>query len=247
MEKGNESMLLIKEIEELNKKIDRLMVEKTKSDAQSEVWSNRLNDSIKEYNKLYGVDISGNSLGEIKEKLTKESRVVEEVTRKEFEQAQKIVALVEEGDYVGARKLAGEEVEEVQEPIQEVEEVVEPVVSNKLEGAVNVVEEMNEDDFYGVFSDEDETEKSPIIEVDESDEVEDEQPLGLNGKAKPVNPFARGVFKFDDEDEEEDEFVTPNSVEAPKKSENKFVMEDDEEDDFGGFGSILSGSKFKVE
>ena len=254
MNNSNE-MIKITDIEALNKKIDKLMVEKTKADAQSEVWSNRLNDSIKEYASLYGVDISGSSLKEIKQKLRDEVKAVEEETRKEYEQAKKIVSLIEEGDFKSVRELLGEVVEEEEIAVENTPST--PIQEEKveLESAKKVVEEINDDAFYGVFSEDEENESpSNTIEVDESEE-EQGPPLGLNNKAVPKNPFSgKPLFVFeDDDDDDEDEFINHSSTETSKNTiekENnspKFVVEDIEEDDgLGGFGELVKGSKFKL-
>lgn len=253
MNNSNE-MIKITDIEALNKKIDKLMVEKTKADAQSEVWSNRLNDSIKEYASLYGVDISGNSLKEIKQKLRAEAEAVEEETRKEYEQAKKIVSLIEEGDFKSVRELLGEVVEEEEVAVENTSSA--PIQEEKveLESAKKVVEEINDDVFYGVFSeDEEEGNPSNTIEVDESED-EKETPLGLNGNSTPKNPFTgKSLFVFEDDDDDEDEFINHSSAETSKNtverenSSSRFIVEDIEEDDgLGGFGELVKGSKFKL-
>lgn len=205
---------MIKEIERLNREIDRIMTEKTKADAQKEVWESRLVESIKGYAKDYGVDLSGKDLVEIKKKLVAETNTIEAKTKEEFERASKIVKLINEGDIKGAWEILGVNIDEIEN--KENEEVVQEKTGVEVQSAVAAIEEMDDNSFYGESFDE-------------------------------------------EEEEEEDEFVIPNtrdisSVEhkqfnikpSQSSTSSSFVMEDDEEDEFGGFGSILSGSKFKV-
>lgn len=237
---------MIKEIERLNREIDRIMTEKTKADAQKEVWESRLVESIKGYSKDYGVDLSGKDLVEIKKKLVAETNMIEAKTKEEFERASKIVKLINEGDINGAWKVLGVDIEN-----KESEEVVQEKANVEVQSAVEAIEEMGDDDFYG-----------ESFEEEEEDYIESNDPVDSDTSVKntAASKFNSFFMEDDEDDEEEDDFVIPNtkvvspvenkqSNSKPSKSStsSSFVMEDDdEEDEFGGFGSILSGSKFKV-
>lgn len=237
---------MIKEIERLNREIDRIMTEKTKADAQKEVWESRLVESIKGYSKDYGVDLSGKDLVEIKKKLVAETNMIEAKTKEEFERASKIVKLINEGDINGAWKVLGVDIEN-----KESEEVVQEKANVEVQSAVEAIEEMGDDDFYG----------ESFEEEEEEDYIESNDPVDFDTSVKntAASKFNSFFMEDDEDDEEEDNFVIPNtkvvspvenkhSNSKPSKSStsSSFVMEDDEEDEFGGFGSILSGSKFKV-
>lgn len=238
---------MIKEIERLNREIDRIMTEKTKADAQKEVWESRLVESIKGYAKDYGVDLSGKDLVEIKKKLVAETNTIEAKTKEEFERASKIVKLINEGDIKGAWKILGVNIDEVEN--KENEEVVQEKTDVEVQSAVAAIEEMDDNSFYGESFDEEE----------EEDYIESNDPVNFNTSIKNTEASEFNSFFMEDDEEEEDEFVIPNtrdisSVEhkqfnikpSQSSTSSSFVMEDDEEDEFGGFGSILSGSKFKV-
>lgn len=238
---------MIKEIERLNREIDRIMTEKTKADAQKEVWESRLVESIKGYAKDYGVDLSGKDLVEIKKKLVAETNTIEAKTKEEFERASKIVKLINEGDIKGAWKILGVNIDEVEN--KENEEVVQEKTGVEVQSAVAAIEEMDDNSFYGESFDEEE----------EEDYIESNDPVNFNTSIKNTEASEFNSFFMEDDEEEEDEFVIPNtrdisSVEhkqfnikpSQSSTSSSFVMEDDEEDEFGGFGSILSGSKFKV-
>ncbi|MGV3076402.1 hypothetical protein ACEE21_15085 [Clostridium baratii] len=236
---------MIKEIEKLNREIDRIMTEKTKADAQNEVWENRLEESISNYNKEYGVNLSGKDLSEIKKKLMAETKVVEDKTKEEFELSQKIVNLINEGDIKGAWRVLGVDIDAVnaQADVEPQEEVQEPKNTQAVQGATEVVEEMDDEAFFGESFEEDE-EEPPVQNVKAEPTA---FPINLNDKNTPFSPFM-----LEDDDEEEDEFVSPNTENSNSGGSNvnnsgSFVMEDDDEEDgFGGFGNILAGSKFKV-
>lgn len=214
---------MIKEIEKLNKEIEKLMTEKTKADAQKEVWENRLKESINAYNKEYGVDLSGNDLSEIKKNLASEIGLVESETKKEFERSQKIVNYINKGDIKGAWEFLGVKSEDTNITKEDIPQ--EKVQDKKVENKPNQVEVNNEtiedDDFYGEDSKEDE-------KVNTNSDI----------NKKSFVPFVV------EEDDEDDEFIIPTS-ENKSSNEGDFSMEDDN-DDFGGFGSILAGSKFKI-
>lgn len=279
--------MLLKKIEELNKTIESLMVKKTKADAQKEVWENRLNESIQHYKDEYGVDISGKSFSEVKSKLAEEIKKVENQTTEEYEKAQKIVSLIQNGDIRGAWRELGVDLDAKAEEEEVAETVLEDEGSDEqeeLHGVSEVFEELEDldnlgdEDFYG-------SEDSGDIYVEEDDEDEEDAEGGLESflggssggmvgvsekveeptpaPAAVVKPPVRQPIMWDDDD---DDFVTQPSVEVKpeKKAQNSakpvkesvakkptvgISFDDDSDDDdlFGGFGDILSGSKFKVD
>lgn len=244
---------MIDKIEKLNKEIDRLMTEKTKSDAQKEVWENRLVESIKAYKNEYGVDLSGNSLADIKEKLSSEINIVETKTKEEFEKSSMLVNLINSGDIKGAWEVLGVNINEVKK--EEVKQVEETKVESAKE-VINELDNVEDEDFYGFDG------KDNDGDMSDSTFNTEKSSVGIN----PINKFA--TFNFDDEEDEEDEFITPSTSTTSKENtmvlnddeeEDEFVNnsntpkgntmildDDDEDDDFGGFGNILSGSKFQV-
>lgn len=247
---------MIREIENLNKQIDMLMTEKTKCDAQKEVWQSRLVESIKAYEKEYGVDLSGKDLNDIKKKVSAESSVVEAKTKEEFELSAKLVKLINEGDIKGAWKVLGVDLDEVNTS-EEVENTPTPPISAGVQDGIQTVDEVDDADFFGnsLGGYEEEFHKESIP----ANNVSSEQNTGLAGHTEEVvSSKAYNPFMFEDDEDEfitpgvgsstimedyeddEDEFITPNT------NSSTVIEDDDMEDDFGGFGSILKGSKFQA-
>ena len=251
---------MINKIAELNKKIEKLMVEKTKADAQREVWSNKLLESIKAYENKYGVDLSGDSLDVIKEKLSAEISKVEKETLKDYEKAQKVVSLIEQGNIKAAwnciGELPSEEIsvggnEEVGTPVNKVDE--EPVrpVQPVQQDTQSVVKPVNRNSALAdaVSSQVVEPPKFEGFLEDEEDDEDDfygSEPVQENNKWGSL-----------EDDEDEDGFYGSEQVQENKGASDfrnaingggtPVIEEDDDDLDFGGFGSILKGSKFKVD
>lgn len=243
---------MLQKIEELNKTIEKLMVEKTKADAQKEVWETKLKEGIKEYKEKYGVDLTGKTFAEMKAKLTKEIKAVEGKTQEEFEQAQKIVSLIQSGDIKGAWKLLGVNIDEQ----EKVEEVVEETPAEKqqeeLQGVSSVVDELDgisDDDFLGEdaqdgdFFVEEEDEEDGATDsfgssFDEDDKVKEEVKEEVEEKAEENKPKPMfGGISFEDDDDDDD-FIAQDT----KEDDDDY----DVDSDFGGFNNILKGSKFEV-
>lgn len=256
---------MLKEIEKLNNEIDRLMTEKTKADAQKEVWENRLCESIIAYKNEYGVDLSGGSLDEIKTKLQDELEKVESKTKQEYNKAVTLINLINEGSIAEAWKIinGGNEVKEAPS-VNEVNnisnpETVKPIVNVKesvveTPSADTVAPMVSDEDFYGEGTEED----SETVEVVGSEksapnnfinfgafsmvEDDDDEELVINNKS----PFTI-------EDDEDEEFIQHNNVEIPKVDESIIVPKklstnpslSENVSNFGDFEGILKGTKFE--
>lgn len=245
---------MLGKIEELNKTIEKLMVEKTKADAQKEVWEGKLKEGLKDYKEKYGVDLSGKTFSDIKNNLAKEIKEVENQTKKEYEQAQQVVSLIQSGDIKGAWKLLGVDIDAQEKADEVVEEVVEETKLDKqqeeLQGVSSVVSEiegLDDSDFLGEGSEDAELQDGDFF-VEEDDEEEPatleptEEEKAISEEVDKVLDSPKfGGISFDDDDD--DDFVTQ---ETEDKSSGTIEMEDDDEDDFGGFGKILKGSKFEI-
>ena len=229
--------MLLQEIEALNKKIDKLMNEKTKADAQKEVWESRLKEAVKSYKETYGVDLSDEDLGKFKQKLKAEIDKTSKEISEEYEKSKQLVALIESGDIKGAWALLGvvEEEPKEEEIVEEAEEEVVPRQSEELQGVTSAIDELEDEDFFGVSA------ESVVVEKKESTPVVE--------KPKTSTLKTPSYFVMDDDEDEDDEFI----VQDTKKEETpkNFIIDDDEDDDddmgFGSFGSILKGSKFEVD
>ena len=229
-------MALLEEVEKLNKEIEKLMTEKTKADAQKEVWKAKLKESMTEYKKVYGVDLMSDSISSTKLNLEAEYKKVESEIKEEYEKAQTVVELINEGKINEARQVMGLVQEEgvAEEQVEEkAEEAVETKSEPELQGATEVYEELenaDDDDFFGKIDDSDLEEEEEKEE--EKEEVHEQQEVREEPKQEGAKPFQS--ISFDDDDD--DDFVVQNSEEH--------TGDFDANDDFGGFGGILKGSKF---
>lgn len=219
---------MIKEIESLNKEIKRLMTEKTKRDAQKEMLKNNLQQASKEYKEKYGVDLQGENFEEFKEKLLQEKAKVEAKAKEEYELASKLVELINANDIVGAWKVLGVDLKEEEKQVDSSE-----VSVNNQE---QVIEDSEDNEFLG--EEEFDSETGDIEDTEFLGEEEVNNGVEETSKSQGGNP---PQFIIDDEDD--DDFI----VQPIDKDE--FIIqstEEDSSDSFGGFGSILSGSKFKL-
>lgn len=235
---------MIKEIERLNREIERLMTEKTKADAQKEVWNTRLTESIQAYKAAYGVDLSGKDLVDITNKLNEERNIVETKTKEEFEKSAKIVNLINSGDIKGAWDLIGTDSSDNSNlgvSSNNTTEVPKETNAPVMQGAIEAVEELEDDDFYGSEEDEEVIQQTPVQSTPIVNNINREENTKKAEPVKETKQFNPLNFTAIDDDEDDDEFIVPST------SNNTITMDDEDDgDDFGGFGSILEGTKFKV-
>lgn len=246
----------IKRIESLNKDIEALNTKASKAEAQREMLKKNLMDSIKKYEDAYGVDLSGDSMVEIKKKLKAEYKKVYQDVEKEADLADKVIRAINTGDVALARELLGyEEEEETQEDPEleevEVEEKKEDAPEEKVEQPVKL--EKVEDAFFGLEDKEEgKAEKAPFFGFEDEEDGEDEfvtqptvesKPKGVKStKTKEVSPNLMSPPSFVVEDDDEDE--SPESLVFGGLTPDEEDEDEDEEDFYGGFGSVLAGTKF---
>lgn len=122
---------LLKQITDLNNKIEKLMQKKTKVEAQKELLENKLREEIESYESKYDVKLNGGTFAETKKNIVKESKKVSEEVEKAYFLSKKVVSAVEDGDIATAYSLLGieikEEVDEEDSPTEDLEEVQEEV------------------------------------------------------------------------------------------------------------------------
>ena len=222
---------MIKEIESLNKEIKRLMTEKTKRDAQKEMLKNNLKQASKEYKEKYGVDLQGDTFEEFREKLLQEKAKVEAKAKEEYELANKLVELINANDIVGAWRILGVDLQEEEKQVDSSE-----VSANNQEQVIEDTEDIEDNEFLGEEEFDSETEDIEDTEFLGEEEVD-------SGVEETSKSQGGSLPQFIIDDDDEDDFI----VQPIDKDE--FVIqstEEDSSDSFGGFGSILSGSKFKL-
>ena len=235
-------MELIKNIEELNKRIDTLMHEKTRLDAQREVVDKDLKAQLEIYSKEYGVDLSGSSVEECKQLIKAEFDKVKSEEEEKYNQSKAVVELIEAGKTAEAEKLLGERVGETTK-VSEAEDAEKVVISQEKENQIaedfnEIVEkavakqdreEETEDDDGWEMPSED-SQGSSYTQAEESISREAFKDIFNNMKksapateSKPQEPVkVKGTLLFDDDDNgDEDENVFGFNVSGGKVDEKK--------------------------
>ena len=116
---------MVEDIKKLNKKIEELMKEKARVDAQIGVYKKSLYEGCQKYEKEYGVSLFSDSFDVMKSLIESEFEAVRKDVESDVERAKKVVELIEKGHYTEARKLLdSEEKKEEKLPDAEPEELV---------------------------------------------------------------------------------------------------------------------------
>ena len=233
-------MELIKNIEELNNRIDTLMHEKTRLDAQREVVDKDLKSQLEKYSKEYGVDLSGSSVEECKKLIKAEFDKVKSEEEEKYNQSKAVVELIEAGKTAEAEKLLGEKVggitkvKEEKGISPEEKAQVEAAFSKAIRTATNKkveenaeAEEDGEDDGWEMPKEEEEKDGS-FTAAEENISREAYKDIFNNMKkstpateSKPQEPVkVKGALLFDDDDSE-DENVFGFNVSGGKADERK--------------------------
>lgn len=227
-------MVSAKNVQDLNKRIEKIHTEKTKAETQQEMLSNRLKAELTNYANQFGINLEGKDIKETKRLILEEADKVVKEVEKEYDLKEKVVEAIEGGDYDVAYQLLG-----IEREIEEEEEVVE----TEEDSISDTTEDLSEEDDDFTFPlmtglSDDETEESEDTsstmelddddeeELDEEDEESDDDDDGLT--LKTGNIEGQGIS---------DAFGSMSTLE---------VEDDDDEDMNFGFGNILGGSKFGV-
>lgn len=233
----------VKEVELLNKKIDKINVESTKIKTRQEMLQKRLEQEAKDYKERFGVDLLGSSIDETIKKFKEERKRVSDVVNKEYDLKLKVVKAIEEGDYSYAKSLLGIEDESESPSIEDINETPEDTVQpNEV---TESKEDLHTEESFGFDSldlddDEDIEEDEDVEEVEEESKEEEENSIKPSDFLKSVGAVTGNSIKEVSEEIE------------PKKGKINIsdldLDEDDDEDinDDFGFGDILAGTKFEV-
>lgn len=213
----------VNEVQNLNKRIEKLNTERTRIESQSELLKKQLNELISEYASDFGADLHGKTLSECKNLIMTESKKVFDAVKEEYDLKEKIVSLIEKGDIEEANILLGIK--------PEVEEVAEE--DNSISNEEDNNEELDLQEDEGVEFDGSSFQMSLGLENQEESAVSN---LDLGLKTEEVVEEEPESFKiaFDGDLDVEDDSDEPDS----------FVAEDDDDDFDFGFGDMLKGGKF---
>lgn len=231
-------MELIKNIEELNKRIDTLMHEKTRLDAQREVVDKDLKAQLERYSKEYGVDLSGNSVEECKQLIKAEFDKVKSEEEEKYNQSKAVVELIEAGKTAEAEKLLGERVEKTTKA-SEVEDEEKVVISPEKEN--QIAEAFNEIVEKAVAKQEAGKQKGEEETDDDGWEMPSGEEQGNSYTEDEVN-FSREAFR-DIFNNMKKSTPTESKPQEPVKVKGTLLFEDDDSEDENVFGFNVSGGK----
>lgn len=214
----------VKQVKELNERIEAIQTQRTKVETKKEMLMARLTSEISKYEEIYGVKLTGKSLKDTISAIKAEQDRVSKNIQEEYELKEKVITAIESGNIEEANKLLGIVVEE-ENQIDEVE--------SQVDEEDNYIDE-DED-----FSDEDISDDLDAdVDMDFSVDDEEEDDFGIEDFGIEDNTSHKSVKNIGST---VDEVVK----ELDDEGEDFDALDDMDFDDFG-FGDMLSGSKLDV-
>lgn len=256
-----------KKVKELNARIEEIRDQRTRAETRKETLLGQLKGQIKEYEKLYGIKLSGEGYSGVEKAISGEMDRVSKEIQKEYDLKVSVVEAIDSGNIDEAFRLLG-----MENPNKASEEDVEDGVDGEGNGdGVELVADDEEDQPIDADYEEDvakmgkksggkQSDKqgkqsgkqskqgtnSVSLNAQSAEEVFDE----FNGDDDDED-FGLEGFEFDDPDDEDtDDYAGPTGKTAKSTGNASsdlggFGIEFDDDDDDFGFGDILSGSKFE--
>lgn len=214
----------VKQVKELNERIEAIQTQRTKVETKKEMLMARLTSEISKYEEIYGVKLTGKSLKDTISAIKAEQDRVSKSIQEEYVLKEKVITAIESGNIEEANKLLGIVVEE-ENQIDEVE--------SQVDEEDNYIDE-DED-----FSDEDISDDLDAdVDMDFSVDDEEEDDFGIDDFGIEDNTSHKSVKNIGST---VDEVVK----ELDDDGEDFDALDDMDFDDFG-FGDMLSGSKLDV-
>ena len=214
----------VKQVKELNERIEAIQTQRTKVETKKEMLMARLTSEISKYEEIYGVKLTVKSLKDTISAIKAEQDRVSNSIQEEYELKEKVITAIESGNIEEANKLLGIVVEE-ENQIDEVE--------SQVDEEDNYIDE-DED-----FSDEDISDDLDAdVDMDFSVDDEEEDDFGIDDFGIEDNTSHKSVKNIGST---VDEVVK----ELDDEGEDFDALDDMDFDDFG-FGDMLSGSKLDV-
>lgn len=251
-----------KKVKELNARIEEIRDQRTRAETRKETLLGQLKGQIKEYEKLYGIKLSGEGYSGVEKAISGEMDRVSKEIQKEYDLKVSVVEAIDSGNIDEAFRLLG-----MENPNKVSEEDIEDGVDGDgveladADGDQPTDAEYEEDVAkMGKKSGKQSGKQgnnSVSLNTQSAEEVFDE----FNGDD---DGFGFDGFEFDDSDDDSgssDDYAGPTGPSVVKKSGKTsksgkntgnvatdlsgFGIEFDDDDDDFGFGDILSGSKFE--
>ncbi len=255
-----------KKVKELNARIEEIRDQRTRAETRKETLLGQLKGQIKEYEKLYGIKLSGEGYSGVEKAISGEMDRVSKEIQKEYDLKVSVVEAIDSGNIDEAFRLLG-----MENPNKASEEDVEDGVDGEGNSdGVELVDDGEEDQPTDDEYEEDVAKmgkksggkqsgrqgkqsgkqskqgtNSVSLNAQSAEEVFDE----FNGDDD--EDFGLEGFEFDDPDDEDtDDYAGPSGKTAKSTGNASsdlggFGIEFDDDDDDFGFGDILSGSKFE--
>ena len=255
-----------KKVKELNARIEEIRDQRTRAETRKETLLGQLKGQIKEYEKLYGIKLSGEGYSGVEKAISGEMDRVSKEIQKEYDLKVSVVEAIDSGNIDEAFRLLG-----MENPNKISEEDVEDGVDGESDGDEVELADADGDQPTDAEYEEDvakmgkksggkQSDKqgkqsgkqskqgtnSVSLNAQSAEEVFDE----FNGDDDDED-FGLEGFEFDDPDDEDiDDYAGPTGKTAKSTGNASsdlggFGIEFDDDDDDFGFGDILSGSKFE--
>lgn len=256
-----------KKVKELNARIEEIRDQRTRAETRKETLLGQLKGQIKEYEKLYGIKLSGEGYSGVEKAISGEMDRVSKEIQKEYDLKVSVVEAIDSGNIDEAFRLLG-----MENPNKASEEDIEEEVEGGADADSDGVELADADGDQPIDAEYEvdaakmgkksgkqsgkQGNNSVSLNTQSAEEVFDE----FNGDDD--DGFGFDGFEFDDPDDEDtDDYAGPTGPSVVKKSGKTSksgkntgnvatdlgglgIEFDDDDDDFG-FGDILSGSKFE--
>ncbi len=234
------NVTVVNEVQNLNKRIEKLNTERTRIESQSELLKKQLNELISEYASDFGTDLHGKTLSECKNLIMAESKKVFDAVKEEYDLKEKIVLISEYASDFGTdlhgktlsecKNLIMAESKKVFDAVKEEYDLKEKIVSliekgdideaNVLLGIKPEVEEVIEED--NSISNEEDNNEELDLQVDEGvefDESSFQMSLGLeNQEESAVSNLDLGLKTEEEDNNEELDLQVDEGVEFDESS-----------------------------
>lgn len=160
---------ILKKVKEVNEKIKKHNKSIADQKALRKIRLEQIKELASQYEKEFGVEIWDEDIHKMKKVVEKLLKEEEKVVKESLAKAEKLLELVEAGDYAGMNSILGIEVEEPEEEDEEIidddEEEVEDEPEDK-EMSIDDIEELEED-----FEEEKEENKKDEINQEELEDI----------------------------------------------------------------------------
>lgn len=255
-----------KKVKELNARIEEIRDQRTRAETRKETLLGQLKGQVKEYEKLYGIKLSGEGYSGVEKAISGEMDRVSKEIQKEYDLKVSVVEAIDSGNIDEAFRLLG-----MENPNKASEEDIEEEVEGGADADGVELADADGDQPIDAEYEEDAAKmgkksgkqgkqgnNSVSLNTQSAEEVFDE----FNGDDD--DGFGFDGFEFDDSGDDSgssDDYAGPTGPSVVKKSGKTsksgkttgnaatdlsgFGIEFDDEDDDFGFGDILSGSKFE--